>query len=152
MSPGITSKMTSRNFFRTKLSRLASFVCLLTFGNFEVYVLRPKCFLKSVLKTVTNVTSPHKLGWILSAVSTKPRKKTKESLKKKNEMANWSLRQGDEEVNTRMKQKNIYLNKFNCTDPGLQLGDPAPLIALLLWTCWRHFMCFESFKVRQPSV
>ena len=67
-------------------------------------------------------------------------------------MANWSLRQGDEEVNTRMKQKYIYLNKFNCTDPGLQLGDPAPLIALLLWTCWRHFMCFESFKVRQPSV
>ena len=22
-----------------------------------------------------------------------------------------------------------------CTDPGLQLGDPAPLVGLLLWTC-----------------
>ena len=25
--------------------------------------------------------------------------------------------------------------KFNCTDPDLQLEDPAPLIGLLLWTC-----------------
>ena len=25
--------------------------------------------------------------------------------------------------------------KFNCTDPGLQLGNPALLIGLLLWTC-----------------
>ena len=146
MSPGITSKM-------TKLSRLASFVCLLTFDNFEVYVLRPKCFLKSVLKTVTNVTSPHKLGWILSVVRTKPRKKTKESLKNI-----WNGRLILTARRWRSKQKNeikiyIYINKFqNCTDPGLQLGDPAPLIALLLWTCWRHFIYFESFKFHQPSV
>ena len=31
----------------------------------------------------------------------------------------------------------IFFYKFNCTDPGLQLGDPAPLIGLLMWTCWR---------------
>ena len=30
----------------------------------------------------------------------------------------------------------IFFYKFNRTDPGLQLGDPAPLIGLLLWTCW----------------
>ena len=30
-------------------------------------------------------------------------------------------------------------DKFNCTDPGLPLGDPAPFIGLLLWTC-RHFI------------
>ena len=24
--------------------------------------------------------------------------------------------------------------RHSCTDPGLQLGDPAPLIGLLLWT------------------
>ena len=29
-------------------------------------------------------------------------------------------------------------------DPGLQLGDPAPLIGLLLWT-WCHFMYFKLF-------
>ena len=29
----------------------------------------------------------------------------------------------------------IFFYKFNCTDPGLQLGDPAPLIGLLLWFC-----------------
>ena len=28
--------------------------------------------------------------------------------------------------------------QFNCTDPGQQLGDPALLIDLLLWTC-PHF-------------
>ena len=28
--------------------------------------------------------------------------------------------------------------QFNCTDPGQQLGDPALLIGLLLWTC-PHF-------------
>ena len=33
--------------------------------------------------------------------------------KKKYETANWSLRQGDEEVNKRIKQKNIYLNKLS---------------------------------------
>ena len=33
----------------------------------------------------------------------------------------------------------IFFYKFNCTDPGLQLGDPAPLFVLLLWTCW-HFI------------
>ena len=35
--------------------------------------------------------------------------------------------------------------KFNCTDLGLQLGDPAPLIGLLLWTFW-HFIHFEFFS------
>ena len=29
----------------------------------------------------------------------------------------------------------IFFYKFNCTDPGLQLRDRAPLIGLLLWTC-----------------
>ena len=29
----------------------------------------------------------------------------------------------------------IFFYKFNCTDPGLQLGDPAPPFVLLLWTC-----------------
>ena len=29
----------------------------------------------------------------------------------------------------------IFFSKFNCTDPGLQLGDSVPLIGLLLWTC-----------------
>ena len=29
----------------------------------------------------------------------------------KYETANWSLRQGDEEVNKRIKHKNIYLNE-----------------------------------------
>ena len=33
----------------------------------------------------------------------------------------------------------IFFYKFNCTYPGLQLGDPAPLFVLLLWTCW-HFI------------
>ena len=28
----------------------------------------------------------------------------------------------------------VFFYKFNYTDPGLQLGDPAPLIGLLLWT------------------
>ena len=37
----------------------------------------------------------------------------------------------------------IFFYKFNCTDPGLQLGDPAPLIGLLLWTCW-HFIYFAE--------
>ena len=36
----------------------------------------------------------------------------------------------------------IFFYKFNCTDPGLQLGDPAPLIGLLLWTCW-YFIYFS---------
>ena len=30
-----------------------------------------------------------------------------------------------------------------CNDPGLQLGDPAPLIGLLLWTCW-YFIYFDK--------
>ena len=30
----------------------------------------------------------------------------------------------------------IFFYEFNCADPGLELGDPAPLIGLLLWTCW----------------
>ena len=29
-----------------------------------------------------------------------------------------------------------FSTSFICTDPGLQLGDPAPFIGLLLWTCW----------------
>ena len=33
-------------------------------------------------------------------------------LVEKYETANWSLRQGDEEVNKRIKQKNIYLIKL----------------------------------------
>ena len=37
--------------------------------------------------------------------------------------------------------KYIFFYKFNCTDPGLQLGDLAPLIGLLLWTC-RHFIYY----------
>ena len=39
----------------------------------------------------------------------------------------------------------IFFYMFNCTDhdPGLQLGDPAPLIGLLLWTC-RHL---DSLKL-----
>ena len=36
--------------------------------------------------------------------------------------------------------------KFKCTDPGLQLGDPAPLIGLFLWTFW-HFIHFEFFSL-----
>ena len=32
--------------------------------------------------------------------------------------------------------------KFNCTDPGLQLGDPAPLKDLSLWTCWYIYIYF----------
>ena len=36
----------------------------------------------------------------------------------------------------------IFFYKFNCTDPGLQLGDPAPLIGLLLWTWW-YFIYFS---------
>ena len=34
-------------------------------------------------------------------------------LVEKSETANWSLRQGDEEVNKRIKQKNIYIYIFN---------------------------------------
>ena len=30
------------------------------------------------------------------------------------------------------------------TDPGLHLGDPAPLIGLSLWTCW-YFIYFGIF-------
>ena len=33
----------------------------------------------------------------------------------------------------------IFFYKFNCTDPGLQLGEPAPLIGLLLYC--GHFFC-----------
>ena len=72
------------------------------------------------------------------------------------ETANWSLRQGDEGVNKRIKQKNIFfwlllhrpavtisltfhIYSSYHTDPGLQLGDRAPLIGLLLWTFW-HFI------------
>ena len=72
------------------------------------------------------------------------------------ETANWSLRQGDEGVNKRIKQKNIFfwlllhrpavtisltfhIYSSYRTDPGLQLGDRAPLIGLLLWTFW-HFI------------
>ena len=48
----------------------------------------------------------------------------------------------------------IIFYKFNCTDPGLQLEDPSPLIGLLLWFCW-HFKYFginyqanlEIFKI-----
>ena len=29
-----------------------------------------------------------------------------------------------------------FSTSFICTDLGLQLGDPAPFIGLLLWTCW----------------
>ena len=36
----------------------------------------------------------------------------------------------------------IFLQVY-CTDQGLQLGDPAPLIGLLLWTCW-HFIFSEK--------
>ena len=28
-----------------------------------------------------------------------------------------------------------FFYKLICTDPGLQLADPAPLIGFLLWTC-----------------
>ena len=88
----------------------------------------------------------------------------------KYETANWSLRQGDEEVNKRIKEnlfkyiyiffysfvyffialpqgsvcRFIFFYKFNCTDPGLQLRDPAPLIGLLLWTFW-HFTYFGIY-------
>ena len=34
------------------------------------------------------------------------------SFKEKYETAKWPLRQGDEEVNKRIKQKNVYLNKL----------------------------------------
>ena len=37
----------------------------------------------------------------------------------------------------------IFFYKFNCTDPGLQLGDPVPLIGLLLWFCC-HFKYFRN--------
>ena len=37
----------------------------------------------------------------------------------------------------------IFFYKFNCTDPGLQLVDLAPLISLLLWFCW-HFKHFRN--------
>ena len=30
----------------------------------------------------------------------------------------------------------IFFYRFNCTDPGLQLGDPAPLIGLLMIMKW----------------
>ena len=45
----------------------------------------------------------------------------------------------------RKDQFAVSYNKFNCTDPGLQLGDPTPLIGLDLLTfyifCWTmgHF-------------
>ena len=39
----------------------------------------------------------------------------------------------------------IFFYKFSCTDLGLQLGDPAPLIGLLLWTCW-HFIYFANYR------
>ena len=32
----------------------------------------------------------------------------------------------------RISLRFIFFYKFNCTDPGLQLGDPAPLIGLLI--------------------
>ena len=34
----------------------------------------------------------------------------------------------------------IFFYKFICTEPGLQLGDPAPPIGLLLWTADILFM------------
>ena len=40
----------------------------------------------------------------------------------------------------------IFFYKFNCTDPGLQLGDPAPLFVLLLWTCW-HFILILNMLI-----
>ena len=40
----------------------------------------------------------------------------------KYETANWSLRQGDEEVNKRIKQKDIYLNKL---PNRALLGEPT---------------------------
>ena len=69
----------------------------------------------------------------------------------KYETANWSLRQGDEEVNKRIKQKYIYLcrfiffYKFNCMywSRSTTTGRSAPLIGLLLWLCC-HFKCFLS--------
>ena len=44
----------------------------------------------------------------------------------------------------RMSCRFIFFYKFNCTDLGLQLGDPAPLIGLLLWTCW-YFIYFGTY-------
>ena len=35
----------------------------------------------------------------------------------------------------RKDQFPVSYNRFNCTDTGLQLGDPASLIGLMLWTC-----------------
>ena len=35
-----------------------------------------------------------------------------------------------------------------CTDPGLQQGDPAPLIGLSLWTCWFFNIFWCLFIVR----
>ena len=40
----------------------------------------------------------------------------------------------------------IFFYKFNCTYPGLQLGDPAPLFVLLLWTCW-HFILILNMLI-----
>ena len=40
----------------------------------------------------------------------------------------------------------MFFYKFNCTDPGLQLGDPAPLIGLLLWFLLT-FKYSDSIKV-----
>ena len=92
------------------------------------------------------------------------------------EKANWSLGHGDEEVNKRIKQKKntfslkIYFfvlvffyffiafcrddqfafswfsSSYYSTDPGLQLGDPAPLIGLSLWTCWNFIFWNKTDK------
>ena len=45
--------------------------------------------------------------------------------------------------------KYLFFYKFNCTDPGLQLGDLAPFIGLLLWTC-RHFI-YHGQNTRDKS-
>ena len=45
----------------------------------------------------------------------------------------------------------IFFYEFNCTDSGLQLGDPAPLIGLLLWTCW-HFTQVYRLATRLHAV